>query len=209
MKRIPDKSIKTVLTDPPYGIDYQSARKKNKDEWFPKIKNDTKPFIEFIKELPRILSDDGCAMIFTRWDVQQQFIDELTKHGLKPKNVLIWDKNAHGMGDLKRSFGNKYESIIFVANKDFRFQNKRPVDIVRFNKVSPQKLIHPNEKPIELLQYLIEQCSAQGDIVLDCFMGSGSTGVACKNTGRKFAGIELDEQYFNIAKERIEGVNVI
>lgn len=209
MKRIPGNSIKMILTDPPYGIDYQSARKKDKNTRFPKIKNDKSPFIEFIKEMPRILKNDGCAMIFTRWDVQQQFIDELIKHGLKPKNVLIWDKMNHGMGDLKRSFGSRYESIIFVANNDFRFQNKRPVDIVKFNKVPPQKLIHPNEKPIELLQYLIEQCSAQGDAVLDCFMGSGTAGIACKNLNRQFIGIELDEQYFNIAKERIERINDI
>ena len=64
--------------------------------------------------------------------------------------------------------------------------------------------IHPSEKPIELMEHLILNSSNKGDIVLDCFMGSGSTGIACLNTNRKFIGIELDDNYFEIAKKRIE-----
>lgn len=142
-------------------------------------------------------------MIFTRWDVQQVFIDELIKHGLKPKNIIIWDKVAHGMGDLKRSFGSRYESIIFVAKPDFRFIGKRPTDIIRQTRVAANKLLHPNEKPVNLLTELIDKCTKTGSTILDCFMGSGSTGVACVNTNRKFIGIELDERYFEIAQKRI------
>ena len=64
--------------------------------------------------------------------------------------------------------------------------------------------VHPSEKPYNLMQYLVLNSSNENDLVLDCFMGSGSTGVACMNTNRKFIGIELDENYFNIAKNRIE-----
>ena len=204
LKQIPDGSVDMVLADPPYGIDYQSSRVKDKDKRLPKILNDKQPFVAFIHELPRILHRGGCCMIFTRWDVQQVFIDELNKCGLKPKNVIIWDKMTHGMGDLRRAFGSRYESIIFVANHDFRFNGKRPTDIVCQAKVSPNKLIHPNEKPVNLLKTLIDKCTKNGDTVLDCFMGSGSTGVACVNTGRKFIGIELDEHYFNVAEQRIK-----
>lgn len=63
---------------------------------------------------------------------------------------------------------------------------------------------HLTPKPVDLLEYIIETSSNENDLVLDCFMGSGSTGVACKNTNRDFIGIELDEKYFNTAKERIE-----
>lgn len=65
---------------------------------------------------------------------------------------------------------------------------------------------HPTQKPLDLLEYLVKTYSNEGDIILDFTMGSGTTGVACKNTGRDFIGIELDENYFNIAKQRIEGV---
>ena len=68
------------------------------------------------------------------------------------------------------------------------------------------KRIHPTQKPVDLLEYLIKTYTNEGDVVLDNCMGSGSTGVACVNTNRDFIGYELDENYFNVAKERIEGV---
>ena len=67
--------------------------------------------------------------------------------------------------------------------------------------------MHPTQKPVALLEYLIKTYTNEGDVVLDNCMGSGSTGVACVNTNRNFVGIELDEEYFNIAKERIEKCN--
>lgn len=72
-----------------------------------------------------------------------------------------------------------------------------------FNR-SKEKTPHPTQKPVDLLEYLIKTYTNEGDLVLDFTMGSGSTGVACLNTNRKFIGIELDEKYFNIAKDRIE-----
>ena len=204
MKEIPDGSMNLILCDPPYGIDYQSQWKKDKAQWKPKIANDKKPFIDFIPEAAKKLKSSGCAMIFTRWDVQSEFITACKKSGLSVKNVIIWDKVIHGMGDLKRSFGSRYESIIFCANSEFRFPGKRPTDIVRHKRVDAQKLLHPNEKPVELLEELILNCCTGNGTVLDMFMGSGSTGVACVNTGRNFIGIELDPGYFEIAQKRIQ-----
>ena len=79
---------------------------------------------------------------------------------------------------------------------------KYPTNIIEFNKIN--KPIHPTQKPVDLLEYLIKTYTNENEIVLDFTMGSGSTGVACMNTNRRFIGIELDEKYFNIAKERIE-----
>ena len=64
--------------------------------------------------------------------------------------------------------------------------------------------MHPTQKPTKLIEHIINKSTNENDVILDCFMGSGSTGVACMNTNRKFIGIELDKNYFNIAKERIE-----
>lgn len=75
--------------------------------------------------------------------------------------------------------------------------------ILEFNNILGNKL-HPCEKPTDLLQLLIQNSSNEGDIVMDCFMGSGSTGVACMNTNRRFIGIEIDENYYNVSKKRIE-----
>lgn len=203
LDKLPDKSVSAVLCDPPYGIDYQSSWIVDKAKRKPKIKNDKAPFVSFIPHLNRIVKDDGCVFVFTRWDVQQQFVDMMNDSGLKVRNILIWDKVVHGMGDLKRAYGSRYESIIFASGKDFRFVEKRPQDIIRVQRVKPAELIHPNEKPISLLETLIQQAVPKGGTVLDCFMGSGSTGVACMNTNRRFIGMELDQNYFDIATKRI------
>lgn len=79
-----------------------------------------------------------------------------------------------------------------------------PKDFLRFNT---QRGLHPTQKPVPLLEYLIKTYTNERELVLDFTMGSGSTGVACKNLNRDFIGIELEENYFNIAKERIENIN--
>lgn len=202
LKTLPDNSVGLLLTDPPYGIDFQS-KYNNKTKRKPKILNDKKPFTDFIPLIKSKIAKTGGILCFTRWNVQQIFIDEFIRNGLKPKNVLIWDKKSHSMGNLKKAFGGRYESIIWIPNDDFKFKNGRPQDLISVPRVPPCKLIHPNEKPVELLEFLIKKTTSQNATVLDCFMGSGSTGVACVNTKRNFIGMELDEKYYKIAEERI------
>lgn len=204
MKNIPDNSVDLLLTDPPYGIDFQSRYYNDKTKKKPKILNDKKPFTDFIPLIKSKIAKTGGILSFTRWDVQQIFIDEFIRNGLKPKNVLIWDKKSNGMGNLKKAFGSRYESIIWVPNDDFKFKNGRPQDLISVPRVPPCKLIHPNEKPVELLEFLIKKTTSQNATVCDCFMGSGSTGIACINTNRNFIGVELDEKYYKIAEERIK-----
>ena len=79
-----------------------------------------------------------------------------------------------------------------------------PSNILYYDVVDIKRRMHPTQKPVDLLEYLIKTYTNEGNLVLDFTMGSGSTGVACINTNRKFIGIELDEKYFNIAKKRIE-----
>ena len=83
------------------------------------------------------------------------------------------------------------------------YEYKNPVTLIEFDKIR-RGAVHPAQKPVELLEYLIKTYTNEGDLILDFTMGSGSTGVACLNTNRMFVGIELDENYFNIAKKRIE-----
>lgn len=89
-------------------------------------------------------------------------------------------------------------------DKGKTLNKKYPQNILVYSNASQKNKLHPTQKPIELLEYLIKTYTNEGETVLDNCMGSGSTGVACVNTGRKFVGIELDENYFNIAKNRIE-----
>jgi DNA modification methylase len=112
---------------------------------------------------------------------------------------------------VKNSPKGKHISIITgVSNKQvtpykdtgFRY----PIDILPFRREILGKTVHPTQKPVSLMEYLIKTYTNEGDIVLDFTMGSGTTGVACVNTDRKFIGIELDEGYFEIASKRIRYV---
>lgn len=203
MKEIPDGSVDLVITDPPYGISYSSNRVKDKAKRLGGIINDEKPFTDFIKDALRIVKPTGAVYIFTRWDVQQHFIDAVSDNGRRVKSVCIWDKGSHGMGNLKASHGPRYESILFVPGRDFRFPGKRPQDIIPVPKVPTKALVHPNEKPVALIEKLITDASRRGAIVLDPFMGSGTTAVACLRTGRHYIGFELDGKYHAIAQQRI------
>jgi site-specific DNA-methyltransferase (adenine-specific) len=161
IQQVHDKSIDVCITDLPYGIDYQSSW-NGKQKHFDKIANDKRPFVDFIKYLPRVMKDTGAIYLFTRWDVQQPVIDELQANGMRVKNVLIWDKGNHSMGDLKSSYGSRYESIVFAPMKDFKFQGKRPVDIISVPRVPADKMVHPNEKPVNLLRRLILDATKMG-----------------------------------------------
>lgn len=78
-----------------------------------------------------------------------------------------------------------------------------PSQVLKFNRVPNTQTVHPTQKPVALCEYLIRTYTNEGDTILDNCMGSGSTGVACMNTGRNFIGIEKEESYFKIAQERI------
>ena len=84
------------------------------------------------------------------------------------------------------------------------YTTRHPTNILKFPKEYGKEILHPTQKPVALLEYLIKTYTNEGELVLDNCMGSGSTGVACLNTNRRFIGIEKNEKYFAIAKERIE-----
>jgi len=207
MRSIENESIDLIVTDPPYLIKYKTNRRKNKQHDFcSEILNDDNYNLitEYIKECFRILKRNSAMYIFCNCDRVDFFKQELEKTGFKIKNMIIWVKNNWTAGDLKAQFGKQYE-IIFLVNKGrCLFNGKRITDVWNFNRIAGNKQLHQNQKPVDLLEQCILKHSKENDIVFDGFMGSGSTGIACINTNRNFIGIELDENYFNIAKNRID-----
>ena len=200
MKDISSGSVDLVLTDPPYGMDFQSHRRK---EVYAKIKNDTSlEWLDgYFAECSRILKDDTAIYCFCSWHNVDIFKKTFEKY-FKLKNIIVWVKNNHGSGDLKASYAPKHEFILY-GNKGRRtFYGKRMEDVIFANKTKNEN--HPTEKPIDLLEQFINNSTEKNAVVFDGFMGSGSCGVACVNTNRNFIGIELDEGYFNIAKQRID-----
>lgn len=204
MKTIPDNSVDLILTDPPYGMDYQCARRTDKTQWKPKIANDKKPFIWWIYQAANKLKEGGALISFCRFDSWSAFQYGCDLAGLTIKAEIVWDKMNHGTGDLKGAPGFRHEIAIFASKGRFIFPGKRPQSLFSTPRINPASLQHPNEKPIKLMEWLISHYCASGETVLDPFTGVSPVGVACKNLGRKFIGIELDEHYFNVAQQRIE-----
>ena len=202
MDRLIEEGIKVdcVITDLPYGINFKSNYRKEK---YNSIVNDNN--LDFIKNYfsrcYTLLKEDTHIYCFCSWHNIDKFKMEFEKY-FKLKNIIVWEKNNTSMGDLKGSYAPKHEFILY-GHKGRRLRNGfRYADIIKANRTNNK--LHPTQKPVDLLEIFIKQSTDKNDVVIDGFMGSGSTGVACMNTNRKFIGIELDENYFNIAKQRIE-----
>jgi len=185
MPEFADKSFDIVLTDPPYGINFQSNRRKIK---YDKIANDDAFNFEAINEFFRLA--ERAVYIFCRWD-------NLTTLP-KPKSFLAWAKNNWSMGDLKHEHGRQWEGIAFYPQEKHKFIKRIP-DVLNAKRTGNN--LHPTEKPVELVAELIK--NNEGDLILDPFMGSGTTLVAAKQLGRKAVGIELSQKYCNIAIKRL------
>lgn len=199
MKNIPDGSIDLVVTDPPYGMGFVSNRRKEK---YNPIKNDTSLhwLNALVDELYRVLKTNTAVYCFCSWHNVDIFKTAFERK-FKLKNIIVWEKNNTSMGDLKGSYAPKYELVIY-AHKGRRVLNGfRHSDVLKAKRTGNK--YHPTEKPVDLLEIFVTESSDSGDIVLDPFLGSGSTGVACVNTGRRFIGMELDNKYFEVAKQRI------
>jgi len=202
MKDIPDMSIDCIITDPPYGMNYQSSR-RTATKKFKKIENDTNInwFPEFIKECYRVLKDNSHIYIFCNDYNISKFRDFQEEAGFKNKRTLVWVKNNHTSGDLLGDYANKTEFINYAQKGRRLLNGGRDTNVLSFSRVS--KLEHPTQKPLDLNEYLLSKSTNDGDIVLDPFAGSGTTGIACKNLNRNFILIEKEQEYIDIINKRL------
>lgn len=204
MLDIKDHSVDCIITDPPYLKNYSTGRRTGVQRVTTKIMNDvTFDFDRVFSEFIRIAKEDAHIYIFGCWKTNPYFQTTLSKY-FKIKNNLIWVKNNWTAGDLFWSYGQSYEEILFATNGRKKLNGSRDRDCLFYPRVVGKKQLHTNQKPINLIEYLITKSSKEGDLVLDPFMGSGTTGEACINLNRNFIGIELDSNTFNIAKSRLD-----
>ena len=207
-----NKLVDLILVDPPYGINHHSNRRKDKSDLTTRAgimndENNHQLLSEVLDLTNQVLKVDSHIYWFTKWSSLDEHLP-LLKEFFSVKNVLIWDKGNRGSGDLTGSYGNKYECIIY-GMKGRRNLNtikgvSRHDDILSFSKVSHSKLVHPHQKPLDLLEFLIQKSTNLGEVVLDMFAGVGSTLEACLNTGRAGIGIELDTHFYNIGCQRLD-----
>lgn len=162
-------------------------------------------FSEWLPEVYRVLKQNTHCYIMVNARNLKDLWSEAESVGFKFQNLLIWDK---GNVTPNKYYMGAYEVILMLRKGSARkINNKGTTNILRVPNIMRVKL-HPTEKPSELMKILIENSSNEGEVVLDPFMGSGSTGVACKELKREFIGIEIDQKYYDIAKDRIEKADV-
>jgi site-specific DNA-methyltransferase (adenine-specific) len=198
-----DESAALVIADPPYGIGYHSNHYKGKNPHAP-VANDWnfQPSV-FFQECYRVLRDGGALYLFCRWDVQPLWLPILNGCGLKVKNVIAWVKDNWSAGDLDGNFGNQYETIIFATKGRHQRRGRRWSNVWEFPRVPHTKMVHPTQKPVPLLERAVLASSDPGDLVLDPYAGSGSTGRACQNTGRHGWLCDVDPKMVRVAAKRL------
>lgn len=203
MRTMPDQSVDAIITDPPYGMSYQSARRTDKTSRFDRIANDNAPFVWFLHDAARLLRAGGVLLCFCRWDSAEAFRMAIGWSGLILRSQIIWDRVCHGMGGLSSTTAPQHDTIWFATKGSFRFAGGRPKSVVQAMRLGGGQLTHPNEKPITLMTNLVLSYTTQGQVVLDPFCGSGTTGMACRNTKREFIGMELDPTYAELSRQRL------
>lgn len=217
IKEIPDNSVDLVVTDPPYKVTSRGCTGNMGGYWKSDIAKSGKIFKynnitpkDYMKELYRILKDKTILYIMCN----NVNLFEMLKEGQGAEfnfvKALIWQKGNKICG---RYYMGCYEYILlFRKGGDRAINNCGTPDILNIpiKKLKDEngKNLHDTEKPVELMKTLIENSSNENETILDPFMGIGTTGVACKKLNRNFIGFEIDEKYFEIAKERIENTEV-
>lgn len=202
LQTLKNNSFDLLLTDPPYGMDFKSGWNNKEKILNDKIQDTITLFENVLKNSVPLLKDNAHFYLFGNIDFLPKIKPIIEKY-LNLKNILIWDRKVIGMGDLK-SYGFSYDIIYFGYNKVWKDLNgTRDRDILSFNRVTPISNIHPTEKPVDLLEYLIKKSTKENDKILEPFAGGGSTLIACKNTNRLATGIEIKEKYYNLIKNRI------
>lgn len=160
-------------------------------------------YAEWMQQARRLLKPTGCLWSFLNWRSFVTFQKASANLGWPMESVLVWDKCWIGPGG-KKGLRPSYELVALWAMPEFVIEDRSLADIQRFKWSSVKPHGHPAEKPVELMKWIIEHASHEGDTVLDIFMGSGATGEASVLTGRNFVGMEMNDHYFDIAAKRIQ-----
>lgn len=225
LKRIPPNSVDLVITDPPYNLgNFMKQRATNlqmmRSNFFGAAGWDNMDFSEWEKSMHTLFSDlskvckHGASLIIFMAIIKVESIIRIAEtYGFYYKTTGIWHKKNPMPRNMNLQFVNSTEAWIYFTwgTKCGTFNNHQKLlhDFIE-TSVTPKKEKehgkHPTQKPVQLMRFFVETLSNESDVVLDPFMGSGTSGVAAKMTGRDFIGIELDPTYFMISEKRINEI---
>lgn len=214
IKNAPDECVDLIVTDPPYKIitggdsdGANSIRPKGILSGNRELMKSIPKMSEWIPECFRILKNGSHAYFMVNSSNLLEMANVITSSGFKIHNYLVWEKNNCTPSQF---YMKNCEYVIFCRKGKAKYINNigasktvHKIDNILGNKV------HPTEKPIALMDIYILNSSNDGDIVFDPFMGSGTTGYSAVSNNRRFIGMEIDTDYFQIAKERIESLNIV
>ena len=221
MKTIPDKSIDLVLTDPPYEMIWREPLKISGRKTMFHHKVETQKWDKGVKKLypklfkifDKLLISNGSIITFIKIIDISWIILIAKEFGFKHKATIIWHKPNPMPQVRKKNYISSFETILWLSRHneekcDFIFNFAYQKEMHNFIEMplcgGNERTEHPTQKPRKLISHLLQIHSNKNDTILDPFMGSGTTGVAAKELGRRFIGIEICERYYNIAKKRID-----
>lgn len=205
-----ETKIDLVLTDPPYEISkknnfhtMKNANRKGIDfgEW------DYNFSLDWVKKLDRITNKDASLIIFVGLKQISNYIQLLEENGFVYKDMISWIKKNPMPRNTNRRYVSDREYALWFTKKGAKWTFNKNENTAFYRPefhsglVSSKDRIHPTQKHVHLLEWLLKTHSNENDTVLDLFMGSGSTGIACQNTNRNFIGVEKEKEYFDKAKE--------
>jgi len=201
-----------VFTDPPYGMSYGDGRAGKVGSTdgtvkkFGVILGDTKTgdsLVAMVRDAvlsAKMSCKDGAAMyICFPWRTYSEFEKALIEIDLNPASCIVWDKKSIGLGNA--NYRPQHEFIFYIKGGAW-FGDKAQSDIWYSSRGNTGAYVHPTQKPVELVERAINNSSKSGDIVIDCFGGSGSTLIACEKTGRMNRSMELDPKYCDVIVTR-------
>lgn len=220
LKDIPDHSIDLILTDPPYNIAKYSTGNL-KFNWRSEINNDLAEWdlakldpSDLVEEFKRILKPNGNIFIFCSYNIIGEYHKAFDPE-FDTFQFMVWHKTNPVPNFRKSSFLNSCELIISCWNKGHTWNFTNQSDMHNFIesricmgseriKDKNGKNLHPTQKPVSILEKIVKIASNEGNIVLDCFNGVGSTGVAALKNHRRYIGIEIDKAYMDATQDRLK-----
>jgi DNA modification methylase len=205
-KKIPDKSIGLIITDPPYGISRDLNCKNQRLGTTAKLNFNFGDWDQFNKKWfdVAIKKTHGWIITFCAKKDIGFYWDILEKNDFKAIDAMVWQKPDPVPLNAKSKFLNAWEAMVVGKRAGAHFNSKYQHNIFKYQAPKGKSRIHETQKPVKLIEELIILTTKKGDLVLDPFMGSGTTAVACINSDRKYIGFEIDKKYYKQSLDRIK-----
>ena len=208
LPKIDDQSIDCVISDPPYIFSMGSSMRKfgYSGSWAD-LMNMSHWFATWYKEVNRVLKDNGSFWTFCNWKTFPLIQKALSDAKMGASSLIVWNKMIPGLGG-KKGLRPFYELIVLSPKNNFSIPDRKIGDIWDRKWQSHHgETDHPAEKPVDLIEKIIKVCALEkNSIILDPFMGSGTTGVAALNNGMRFIGIEMNEEWYFGAEKRLSKI---